>query len=72
MDGSGRRTGCPEAVAAGPTMLRDYFGLHRMEWPDEESVEFHLGYGDWIRLLRSHGFEVEDLIEIRPPQDATS
>lgn len=61
-----------DAVAAGPTMLRDYFGLHRMEWPDEEGVEFHLGYGDWIRLLRSHGFEVEDLIEIRPPQDATS
>lgn len=61
-----------DAVAARPTMLRDYFGLHRMEWPDEEGVEFHLGYGDWIRLLRSHGFEVEDLIEIRPPQDATS
>jgi len=28
--------------------------------------------GDWIRLLRRNGFEVEDLIEIRPPDDATS
>ena len=36
--------------------------MHRIEWPDG-SVEFHLGYGDWIRLLRANGFEVEDLIE---------
>ena len=61
-----------EDVAAGATMLRDYFGLHRIEWPGDDAVEFHLGYGDWIRLLRSNGFEVEDLIEIRPPEDATS
>jgi SAM-dependent methyltransferase len=31
-----------------------------------------LGYGDWIRLLRANGFEVEDLIEIRPAPDATT
>ena len=30
---------------------------------EREGVEFHLGYGDWIRLLRSNGFEIEDLIE---------
>jgi hypothetical protein len=29
-------------------------------------VEFHLGYGDSIRLLRTNGFDIEDLIEIRP------
>jgi SAM-dependent methyltransferase len=46
---------------------RDYFGIHRFEWG---AVEFHLGYGDWIRLLRANGFEVEDLIEVRPPEDA--
>ena len=34
------------------------------------SVEFHLGYGDMIRLLRDNGFEVEDLVEVRPPADA--
>jgi len=53
-------------------LLRDYFGMHRFEWPDDESVEFHLGYGDWIRLLRENGFEVEDLVELRPVEDATS
>jgi len=64
----------PEAdgVAAGEQLLRPYFGMHRFEWPDDASVEFHLGYGDWIRLLRRHDFEVEDLVELRPPADATT
>jgi len=49
---------------------RDYFGMHRFEWPDDDSVEFHLGYGDWIRLLREHGFEVEDLVHVQAPEGA--
>lgn len=56
-------------VPATNTLIRNYFGMHRLEWPGEdEAVEFHLGYGDWIRLLRRYGFEVEDLIEVRPPK----
>jgi hypothetical protein len=51
---------------------RDYFGMHRFEWSDNSSVEFHLGYGDWIRLLRANGFEIENLIELRPSADATT
>jgi SAM-dependent methyltransferase len=61
-----------DGIAAQPVMLRDYFGMHRFDWPDDESVEFHLGYGDTIRLLRENGFVVEDLIEVRPPEDATT
>jgi SAM-dependent methyltransferase len=61
-----------ENEAATDRMLRPYFGMHRFEWPDDDSVEFHLGYGDWIRLLRSSGFDVEDLVELRPPADATT
>jgi SAM-dependent methyltransferase len=57
---------------AGERLVRPYFGLHRFEWPDDESVEFHLGYGDWIRLLRGNGFEVEDLVEVRPAEGATT
>ena len=53
-------------------LLRDYFGIHRFEWPDDPSTEFHLGYGDWIRVLRANGFEIEDLIEVRPPEGASS
>lgn len=56
----------------GETLRRDYFGAHRFEWPDDHSVEFHLGYGEWIRLLRRSGFDVEDLIELQPAQDAPS
>jgi SAM-dependent methyltransferase len=59
-------------VPAEDRLLRDYFGMHRFEWPDDQSVEFHLGYGDWIRLLRANGFEVENLIELRPPEGATT
>jgi SAM-dependent methyltransferase len=47
---------------AGTSLLRSYFGLHRMEWPYTTGVEFHLRYGDWIRLLRANRFEVEYLI----------
>lgn len=57
-------------VAATDRMLRPYFDMHRFEWPDDPGTEFHLGYGDWIRLLRRCGFEVEDLIEVRPPEGA--
>jgi len=61
----------PDA-SAGERLARDYFGMHRFEWPDEESVEFHLGWGGWVRLLRANGFQVEDLIEVRPGPDATT
>ncbi len=57
---------------AGDRFLRDYFGMHRFEWSDDESVEFHLGYGSWIRLLRANGFEVEDLLELQPSEKATT
>jgi hypothetical protein len=53
-------------------LQQDYFGMHRFEWPDWPSVEFHLGYGDWIRLLRRNGFEIEDLIEIQAREGATT
>ena len=58
--------------AATNELLRPYFGMHRFEWPDSDGVEFHIGYGEWIRLLRKSGLEVEDLIELRPGPDATT
>jgi SAM-dependent methyltransferase len=61
-----------EDEAAAASLLRPYRGLHRLEWSDDESVEFHLGYGDWIRLLRANDFEVENLVELWPPEHATT
>jgi SAM-dependent methyltransferase len=59
-------------IPATDRMVRPYFGMHRFEWPEENSVEFHLGYGDWIRLLRANGFEIEDLVELRPAEGSTT
>ncbi|HEX9123728.1 MAG TPA: class I SAM-dependent methyltransferase [Actinomycetota bacterium] len=44
-----------------------YFGMRK--W-DEESVDFQLPYGEWIRLFRTNGLEVEDLLELRPGPNA--
>jgi SAM-dependent methyltransferase len=54
-------------VPAGTELLRPYFGMRRFEWVDDSSIDFHVGYGDWIRVLTSHGFEVEALVELRNP-----
>jgi SAM-dependent methyltransferase len=48
----------------------DYFSLERFEGAD--SVDFQLPYGEWIRLFRANGFEVEDLIEIQAPPDGAT
>ena len=57
---------------AGTRLVHDYFGSQRFESAEDGSVEFHLGYGDWIRLLRSNSFQVLNLIEIRPHQGANT
>jgi SAM-dependent methyltransferase len=49
-------------------LQRPQFGMHRFDGWD--GVEFHLAHGDWIRLLRGSGFEVEDLVELEAPEDA--
>lgn len=54
---------------ASTTLQRPQFGLHRLAWPDG-AVEFHLGHGEWIDLLRANGFDVERLVEIQAPADA--
>ncbi|MCW2927856.1 MAG: methyltransferase type 11 [Thermoleophilia bacterium] len=51
---------------------RPLFGMHRMEWPDDDSVEFHLPHGEMIRLLGEHGLQVERLIELQAPEGATT
>ncbi len=58
--------------AATDRLMRPYFGMHRFEWPDSDGVEFHIGHGEWIRLLRANGLEIVDLIELRPGEQATT
>jgi SAM-dependent methyltransferase len=53
-------------------LVRSQFELGRMQWPGEdEGVEYHLGHGDMVRLLRETGFEVEGLWELRAPESAS-
>jgi SAM-dependent methyltransferase len=65
----------PDLEADGPAkdhLLRDQFGMHRFEWPDDPSIEFHTSHGEMIGILRDSGFDVEALIEVRPPEGSTT
>ena len=61
-----------ELGATQTQLMRPQFGMNRFEWPDDDSVEFHISHGAMIALLRESGFDVEQLIEVRPPADAES
>jgi SAM-dependent methyltransferase len=56
----------PPEGQASTALLRGQFGLGRLDWG--KRVEFVLPHGEMLRVLRSSGFVVEDLIEIQAPQ----
>jgi SAM-dependent methyltransferase len=62
------------ATVEGPpseTLQRPQRGLYRVEWAEPEpEIEFQMGHGDWVRLLRANGFEIEDLVELYAADDA--
>lgn len=65
----------PALESEGPAtdrMLRPLFGMHRYEWEDSPGIDFHLPHGEWIRLLRANGFDVIELLELQPPEGATT
>lgn len=56
---------------AGGVLVRHSFASPALEFAAEGSpVEFHLNHGDWVRALRTFGFTIERLIEVRPPRHA--
>jgi len=62
----------PDEEKVDERLHRPQRGLHRVTWPGEDGVEFHLGHGDWIDVLRANGFEVERLVELFAPDDAAA
>jgi SAM-dependent methyltransferase len=61
----------PDTGAVQERLVRPQFGLYRLDWrADGGGVEFHLGHGDLLRLLRANGFEVLDLLELQAPPGA--
>ena len=61
----------PEAGETDERLHLDYFGMGRFEDTDG-SVDYQMPHGDWIRLFRANGFEIEDLIELQAPEDGRS
>jgi SAM-dependent methyltransferase len=59
-----------DAEKTGTELRNDYFTLSGFE--DDEAVDFQLPYGAWIRLFVANDLEVVDLIEIQPPEGATT
>jgi SAM-dependent methyltransferase len=60
----------PDVGPVGETLQRPQFGMYRITWPGEDGAEYNLAHGDWLRLLRRHGFEILDLIELQAPAGA--
>ena len=61
----------PDTGKVAETLQRPQRGMNRLDWTDDDpGVEFHLGAGDMIRLLRANGFEVLDLVELFAPEGA--
>ncbi len=60
----------PDVGNVSETLQRSQFGMYRISWPDGPGTEYNLAHGDWVRLLRKHGFEIEDLIEPQVPPTA--
>ena len=56
---------------ATESLQRPQRGIYAVAWEHEDGLEFHRGHGEWIDVLRRAGFEVERLVELYAPDDAT-
>ncbi|GAC1616409.1 MAG: hypothetical protein NVS9B1_26110 [Candidatus Dormibacteraceae bacterium] len=62
----------PDTGKVQDRLFRPQRGMHRVEWSDSDpGVEFHPGAGDMLRILRSAGFELLDLVELYAPAGAS-
>jgi len=62
----------PDVGQITEQLQRPYFDVGRVIWPGDDGVEFQLGHGDWIALLRDTGFVVERLIELQATESAVT
>jgi SAM-dependent methyltransferase len=63
---------CMTLEGVGEQLVRPQLGMNKIEWPDTDEVEFHLGHGDWFELLRANRFDVERFVELFAPADAAT
>jgi len=50
---------------------RTYDDLGRQDFGDG-TIDWVLGPGEWVRRLRANGFDIEDLVELRPTKGMTT
>ena len=62
-----------EKARVGRRLRRSYFGIRRFDdGAGDGTVDFQLPYGEWIRCFRRNGLVVDDLVELRAPEQATT
>jgi len=59
----------PDEGYAGERLMQPQRDVRRVQWPGG-GVEYHPGHGEWVRVLRSHGFTVDALHELYAPEGA--
>ena len=60
----------PDEGPAADRLVRGQREINPLRYAGEEGVEFHLGHGEWIELLRTYDFIVSGLTELFAPADA--
>jgi SAM-dependent methyltransferase len=60
-----------DADVQDSTLHHDYFGMRCFD-TGEGTVDYQVPYGDWVRILRRNGLTLEDLVELQPPDGATT
>jgi SAM-dependent methyltransferase len=60
----------PKTERVDSRLHAGWFGMRSEE--DEQTIQFQLPYGEWVDLFRRSGLEIERLVHLRPPPDATT
>jgi SAM-dependent methyltransferase len=60
----------PPAGANTDRLVRGQREISPLRFDDDDAVEFHLSHGEWIALLRRHGFTIDALHELYAPAGA--
>ena len=62
----------PETGKTTDRLARPQKGLFKLVWEDDDpGVEFHLGMGEMLAILRENGFQLVDFRELFAPDNAT-
>jgi SAM-dependent methyltransferase len=61
---------CATQDGVSEALQRPQRGLRHFTWEDDGSTEFQMGHSEWVRVLRSNGFELLDLAELYAREDA--